>query len=206
MSAGRVSVVLLSGGLMSAVALATAARQTEVKVALHYATAKRHGEDYRAASRIAQHHGINLEVASLPAVVVGDVGDLDPGTYSAMLAMGLLYARRVGARELWTGMSHAIRERPDASPKAIADLVRAFHTATGSNVAVTSSDRMTRAQAFAVASDYGLLDLVLEHTHDCHGSARGCRHTWGHGCGSCEGCRQRADGWEQFVTHMEIVQ
>jgi 7-cyano-7-deazaguanine synthase len=43
---------------------------------------------------------------------------------------------------------------------------------------------------------------MIEHTHTCYRGARGKRHAWGYGCGTCPACELRARGFEQWhVMH-----
>ena len=44
----------------------------------------------------------------------------------------------------------------------------------------------------------GLVDLIVEETHTCYLGDRTQRHDWGVGCGSCDACRLRANGWARY--------
>jgi 7-cyano-7-deazaguanine synthase len=44
----------------------------------------------------------------------------------------------------------------------------------------------------------GLVDLIVEETHTCYLGDRAHRHDWGVGCGSCDACRLRANGWARY--------
>jgi 7-cyano-7-deazaguanine synthase len=47
----------------------------------------------------------------------------------------------------------------------------------------------------------GLVDLVVEQTHTCYLGDRTHRHDWGLGCGECDACRLRANGWKSWRAH-----
>jgi 7-cyano-7-deazaguanine synthase len=44
----------------------------------------------------------------------------------------------------------------------------------------------------------GLVDLIVEETHTCYLGDRTRRHDWGVGCGGCDACRLRANGWARY--------
>jgi 7-cyano-7-deazaguanine synthase len=43
-----------------------------------------------------------------------------------------------------------------------------------------------------------LVDLIVEQTHTCYLGDRAHRHDWGLGCGTCDACRLRANGWARW--------
>jgi 7-cyano-7-deazaguanine synthase len=43
-----------------------------------------------------------------------------------------------------------------------------------------------------------LVDLIVGQTHTCYLGDRTRRHDWGVGCGTCDACRLRADGWASW--------
>ena len=45
-----------------------------------------------------------------------------------------------------------------------------------------------------------LIDLVVEKTHTCYQGDRSHRHEWGFGCGSCDACRLRSEGWRRYTA------
>ncbi|MNS44978.1 7-cyano-7-deazaguanine synthase [compost metagenome] len=166
---------------------------------MHFSTSRRRGEDYRAANRLAQHFGVNLEVVSVPSVVAGDVADAEPGLYALMATMGAFYARRLGFTEVWTGIAHAVHGRRDTNAETLRLIADLTNVAAGARipVAVFKTDRVG---AFRRAAELDVLGFVLEQTHDCHAGVRGPGHVWGHGCGACPGCVARQEAWTAFET------
>jgi 7-cyano-7-deazaguanine synthase len=58
-----------------------------------------------------------------------------------------------------------------------------------------------KAETWRMAEQLGgpkLVDLIVEETHTCYLGDREHRHAWGVGCGSCDACRLRANGWSRF--------
>ena len=60
-----------------------------------------------------------------------------------------------------------------------------------------------KAATWELANKLGgraLVDLIIEKTHSCYQGDRSHRHDWGFGCGSCDACRLRSDGWRRYVA------
>jgi 7-cyano-7-deazaguanine synthase len=47
---------------------------------------------------------------------------------------------------------------------------------------------------------HALVDLIIDETHSCYVGDRSRRHDWGFGCGSCDACRLRSEGWRRYVA------
>lgn len=46
----------------------------------------------------------------------------------------------------------------------------------------------------------GLVDLIVEATHTCYLGDRNNRHDWGYGCGHCDACGLRREGWQRYMS------
>ena len=60
---------------------------------------------------------------------------------------------------------------------------------------------LSKAESWHLAKDLGgeaLVALIIEETHTCYLGARGARHDWGHGCGTCPACVLREAGYRAF--------
>ena len=60
---------------------------------------------------------------------------------------------------------------------------------------------LTKAKVWKLAYELGgrpLVDLILEVSHTCYLGNRESRHEWGYGCGTCDACRLRAEGWFSY--------
>ncbi len=58
-----------------------------------------------------------------------------------------------------------------------------------------------KAATWPLAESLGgqpLIDLIREQTHSCYAGDRTRRHAWGYGCGACDACTLRANGWTNY--------
>jgi 7-cyano-7-deazaguanine synthase len=58
-----------------------------------------------------------------------------------------------------------------------------------------------KAETWQLAERLGgqaLIDVIVAETHTCYLGDREHRHDWGVGCGACDACRLRANGWTKF--------
>jgi 7-cyano-7-deazaguanine synthase len=58
-----------------------------------------------------------------------------------------------------------------------------------------------KAETWRLAEELGghaLVDLIIERTHTCYLGDRTVHHEWGFGCGKCDACRLRANGWARY--------
>jgi 7-cyano-7-deazaguanine synthase len=65
-----------------------------------------------------------------------------------------------------------------------------------------------KAETWRLAEKLGgpaLVDLIIERTHTCYVGDRAVRHEWGFGCGKCDACRLRENGWARYRGAAELV-
>ena len=65
-----------------------------------------------------------------------------------------------------------------------------------------------KAETWRLAGSLGgqaLIDLIVDETHTCYLGDRSHRHDWGVGCGQCDACRLRANGWTRYRTGVTAV-
>jgi 7-cyano-7-deazaguanine synthase len=65
-----------------------------------------------------------------------------------------------------------------------------------------------KAETWRLAGSLGgqaLIDLIIDETHTCYLGDRSHRHDWGVGCGQCDACRLRANGWTRYRTGVIAV-
>jgi 7-cyano-7-deazaguanine synthase len=210
---GAPAVVLLSGGMDSAVVLAIAIRDGFAAHALTVRYGQRHAVEIEAARRVAAalgaagHAVIDLDLArfggsaltaggALPAAGGGGI----PATYvparnAVFLALAASFAEALGARDLFIGVSAVdYSGYPDCRP----EFIRAFEGAlnlgtragaTGAPLALHApllalSKADTVRAGLALGVDFGL-------TRSCYDPAAD-----GAPCGRCDACRLRALGFE----------
>jgi 7-cyano-7-deazaguanine synthase len=209
----RKAVVLLSGGLDSATALAIARQQGFTCYALSLDYGQRHRAELVAARRVAQAIGVEAyKVLPLSLDAIGgsaltdrsiDVpeagGEGIPVTYvparnTVFLALALGWAEVVGATDLFVGVNAVdYSGYPDCRPQFIDAFERLANLATKAGVEGNAFHvhapliDMTKADIIrsgtALGVDYGL--TVSCYQADEQGAA----------CGVCDSCRLRAQGF-----------
>lgn len=58
--------------------------------------------------------------------------------------------------------------------------------------------RLNKAKTFKLAEDLGILNIIINHSHTCYNGTRSRKFPWGHGCGECPACQERANGWAEY--------
>lgn len=213
--AGKKAVVLLSGGLDSATALAIAREQGYVCHALSFDYGQRHAAELNAARRVAESLGV-AEHKILPlsldaiggsaltdeAIAVPEEGSEGiPVTYvparnTVFLSLALGWAEVLGARDLFVGVNAVdYSGYPDCRPEFIAAFENLANLATRAGVEGEHFRihapliEMTKAEIIQTGQklgvDYGL--TVSCYQADAEGRA----------CGRCDSCRFRAQGFAQ---------
>lgn len=198
------SVVLLSGGIDSAVTLAIAKAGGFVPSALSFSYGQRHAAELDAAARVAEAQGVaGHVVATLPRGLFGGSALTDaritlPGTpatevdatyvparNTVFLSMALAYAESIGARDIFIGVNaddHA--GYPDCRPEYLNAFQRmaALATAAGPVMIHAPLLMMTKAQIVSLGRNLGV-DFAI--TRSCYSTPPGV-------CGSCGACILRA--------------
>lgn len=211
------AVVVLSGGQDSATALAMAVKKhgAENVAAITYAYGQRHALETKFARRLAKgifkiglwkrvplsfyssitdnallSKGIAIEKkkgAKCPNTVV-------EGRNAVFLTLASVWAKSLGAKEVWTGVSEA-----DFSgyPDCRAAFIRAHEKATRLALDwpvkfVTPFIHMTKAEEWDLAAKLGILETIENDTLTCYNGIPG------RGCGKCPACRLRARGYAEF--------
>ena len=211
------AVVVLSGGQDSATALAMAVKKhgAENVAAITYAYGQRHALETKFARRLAKgifkiglwkrvplsfyssitdnallSKGIAIEKkkgAKCPNTVV-------EGRNAVFLTLASVWAKSLGAKEVWTGVSEA-----DFSgyPDCRAAFIRAHEKATRLALDwpvkfVAPFIHMTKAEEWALAAKLGILETIENDTLTCYNGIPG------RGCGKCPACRLRARGYAEF--------
>ncbi len=210
---GKKAVVLLSGGLDSATALAVARQQGYACHALSFDYGQRHQAELAAARRVAGHLGVEEHrVLRLGLDQIGGSALTDssisvpetpqegiPVTYvparnTVFLALALGWAEVLGARDLFVGVNAVdYSGYPDCRPAFIEAFEKLANLATKAGV---EGDRfhihaplieMSKAEIIRVGTRLGV-DYSL--TVSCYQADEK-----GRACGRCDSCRLRAQGF-----------
>jgi len=208
------AVVLLSGGLDSMVAAATAREQGFSVLALTVNYGQRHSVELESARRIAaeladEHVVLDLDLrrfggSALTAdmeVPKSGVGEDIPVTYvparnTVLLSLALAWAEAAGASDLFIGVNALdYSGYPDCRPEFIDAFETLANLATkagveGGRIRLHAPlQHMTKADIAREAARLGL-DAGL--SHSCYDPAPDGAH-----CGLCDACRLRAKGFAE---------
>lgn len=212
------AVILLSGGLDSAVALACARRAGFSCHALSFDYGQRHAVELKAAARVAQSQGVaSHRVIKLDLRAIGgsaltadvavpkdrnelEMGAEIPVTYvparnTLFLSFALALAEVIGARDIFIGVNAIdYSGYPDCRPRFIAAFEKLARLATkagaeGAKFCVhTPLMRLSKAGIVKLGARLGV-DFAL--THSCYDPIRGVA------CGRCDSCRLRRAGFRR---------
>ena len=219
MAADKRAIVLLSGGLDSATALAVAKSEDYELYALSFDYGQRHRIELDCARHIARSVGVaeHCIVKLDPSVFAGsaltdkiavpksrseqDMATGIPVTYvparnTIFLAHALAWAEVLGARDIFIGVNAIdYSGYPDCRPEFIEAFEKMANLATKTGVSGTEFKihtpliRLTKAEIIMKAHSLGL-DLSL--THSCYDPAPD-----GRACGRCDSCQLRIKGFRE---------
>jgi 7-cyano-7-deazaguanine synthase len=213
------AVVLLSGGLDSATALAIAGHERRECLALTIVYGQRHQIELDAAKRVASAIGVAEHVVypldlrvfgasaltadiAVPKDAVGAEGipvTYVPARNTIFLALALGYAEARDAKEIWIGVNALdYSGYPDCRPDFIDAFQDVIWKGTRSGVEhheprlVAPLLHMTKADIIRRGTELGV-DYAL--THSCYDPAPD-----GSACGHCDSCILRRRGFEEAGT------
>jgi 7-cyano-7-deazaguanine synthase len=211
-------VVLLSGGLDSATALAIARERGFARYALSFRYGQRHAHELEAARRVAEHIGVvrhaiididrrvfggSALTADIPVPKDRDVEALGrevPVTYvparnTIFLSLALGWAEVVGANHVFIGVNAVdYSGYPDCRPEFIAAFERMANLATK---AATQDGRHLTVHAPLIAMRKADIIAVGTALGVDYGLTRSCYDPdeRGEACGRCDACRLRLNGF-----------
>jgi len=215
------AVVVLSGGQDSATALALATRQhgSDKVAAITFAYGQRHQLETTFARalakrfRIARHKVVKMnfmgELAASSLLQTSKHPNVQTferkrgmecpttvveGRNAFFLMAGSVWAKELGATEVWTGVSQAdFSGYPDCREAFVKAQQRAARLALDWPIRiVTPFMHMTKADEWLLAAELGILDIIENHTLTCYNGIPG------KGCGKCPACKLRNRGYAEF--------
>ena len=210
------AVVVLSGGQDSATALALAVRRhgADQVAAITFSYGQRHAVETAYAENLARSvfriaawqcvsldfYGAVTENALLSKTAPIRKGAVCPNTVvegrnAIFLQIAAVWAKRLGATEVWTGVSEAdFSGYPDCREVFVKAEQRAIRLALDYPVRiVTPFMHMTKADEWALADELGILDVIDDRTVTCYNGIPG------RGCGKCPACRLRNRGRREYL-------
>lgn len=212
------AVVLVSGGMDSAVVLAMAREQGFETYALSVRYGQRHTSELDAAARVAkmlgasEHKTVHVDLRSIGGSALTDdiavpteadghvIGQGIPSTYvparnTIMLSVALGWAEVLGATDLFCGVNAVdYSGYPDCRPEFVAGFERLANLAT--KAGVEGSQFRVHAPLMAlskadIAKEGIRLGVDFAQTVSCYQADED-----GLACGHCDACRLRAQGFE----------
>ncbi len=206
------AVVLVSGGMDSAVTLALAREQGFTCHALSVAYGQRHSSELAAAARVATALGaVAYKTVSVDLRSIGGsalTADIDvpeqggagiPVTYvparnTIMLSIALGWAEVLGASDIFCGVNAIdYSGYPDCRPEFIEAFERLANLATRSGVegaGLRVHAPLIRMSKADIAREGQRLGIDFSTTVSCYQADDD-----GRACGHCDACRLRADGF-----------
>lgn len=210
------TVVVLSGGQDSATCLALAVRKygAENVAAITFEYGQRHSLETKYAKRLAKRFGVVLHkvvkldfyrhltsnaLMSTTAPIERKKGASCPttvveGRNAFFLLAAAVWAKEIGATEIYTGVSEAdYSGYPDCRAAFIRSQQRTIRLALEWPIRiVTPFMRMSKADEWELAERLGILDVIENETLTCYNGIPGA------GCGECPACKLRNRGYYEF--------
>ena len=211
------AVVVLSGGQDSATCLALAVRRHGAAnvAAITFRYGQRHALEVKFARSLARRFGVAVhKVVSLgfyrhlttnalmskTAPIERRKGSSCPttvveGRNAFFLLSAAVWAKELGATEIYTGVSEAdYSGYPDCREAFIRAQQRTLRLALEWPVKiVTPFMHMSKADEWALADRLGIVEVIRRETLTCYNGIPG------DGCGKCPACRLRNRGYAEFL-------
>ena len=210
----RKAVVLVSGGMDSAVTIALAREQGYQVHALSVAYGQRHNSELAASDRVSQmlgaveHKTVSIDLRSIGGsaltadidVPLDTVDSTDiPITYvparnTIMLSIALGWAEVLGSSDIWCGVNAVdYSGYPDCRPAFIEAFEKLANVATRAGVegaGIRIHAPLMRMSKADIAREGKRLDVDFSATVSCYQAD-----AQGRACGHCDACRLRAQGF-----------
>lgn len=208
----RKAVVLVSGGMDSAVVLAIAREQGFSVHALSVAYGQRHSSELEAAARVAraqgalEHKTVQVDLRSIGgSALTADIdvpeqgGEGIPVTYvparnTIMLSIALGWAEVLGANDIFCGVNAVdYSGYPDCRPAFIEAFEQLANVATRAGVegaGLRIHAPLMRMSKADIAREGQRLDVDFAQTVSCYQAD-----AQGRACGHCDACHLRAEGF-----------
>jgi len=116
------------------------------------------------------------------------------GRNAFFLMAGAVWAKELGATEVWTGVSQAdFSGYPDCREAFVKAQQKAARLALEWPIRIiTPFMKMTKADEWQLAAELGILDVIENLTLTCYNGIPG------KGCGKCPACKLRNRGYAEF--------
>ncbi|WP_109124106.1 7-cyano-7-deazaguanine synthase QueC [Dyella sp. C11] len=213
-TSSRKAVVLVSGGMDSAVTIAIAREQGYQVHALSVAYGQRHSAELAASERVSrllgavEHKTVHVDLRTIGGSAL--TADIDvpldqtgeqgiPVTYvparnTIMLSIALGWAEVLGSTDIWCGVNAVdYSGYPDCRPAFIEAFEQLANVATKAGVegaGIRIHAPLMRMSKADIAREGQRLNVDFAETVSCYQAD-----AEGRACGHCDACRLRADGF-----------
>jgi len=201
----RVETVGFRYGQRHAVELELCAPIRAGLAALSPAWQHRLGPDRVVSLEVLGEMSANALTADLPfgARPDGLPSTFVPGRNLVFLTFAAIIALERGLKHIVAGMCETdYSGYPDCRDDTIKALQAALNLGMATRLVLeTPLMWIDKAGTWALAESLGgnaLVELIVEFTHSCYAGERTVRHDWGYGCGRCDACKLRANGWRHY--------
>jgi 7-cyano-7-deazaguanine synthase len=128
-----------------------------------------------------------------------------PGRNLVFLTFAAIVAHQRNLKRVVTGVCETdFSGYPDCRDDTIKALQVAINLGMEARLVLeTPLMWIDKAETWRLAEELGgraLVELIIEDTHSCYLGDRTLRHAWGMGCGTCDACRLRANGWLRYCS------
>lgn len=210
----RKAVILVSGGMDSAVTLAIASEQGYQIHALSVNYGQRHSSELEAAARVAhmlgavEHKTVHVDLRSIGgSALTADIdvpeegGEGIPVTYvparnTIMLSIALGWAEVLGSTDIWCGVNAVdYSGYPDCRPAFVEAFEGLANVATKAGVegaGIRVHAPLIAMSKADIAREGQRLGIDFSATVSCYQAD-----AEGRACGHCDACRLRAQGFRQ---------
>ena len=126
-----------------------------------------------------------------------------PGRNLVFLTFAAIVAHQRGLKHVVAGVCETdFSGYPDCRDDTVKALQVAINLGMEARLVLeTPLMWIDKADTWRLADQLGgqeLVDLIVGETHTCYLGDRSQRHDWGVGCGTCDACRLRANGWARY--------
>ena len=133
-----------------------------------------------------------------------------PGRNLVFLTFAAIVAQQRGLKHVVTGVCETdYSGYPDCRDDTIKALQIAINLGMQSRLVLhTPLMWVDKAATWKLAEELGgdvLVNLINENSHSCYNGVRDQRHEWGWGCGECDACKLRANGWARYSERNRSV-
>lgn len=210
----RKAVILVSGGMDSAVTIAMAREQGYEVYALSVAYGQRHSSELEASERVSRmlgatvHKTVHVDLRSIGgSALTADIdvpeegGEGIPVTYvparnTIMLSIALGWAEVLGSSDIWCGVNAVdYSGYPDCRPAFVDAFEKLANVATKAGVegaGIRVHAPLMQMSKADIAREGLRLGVDFSQTVSCYQAD-----AEGRACGHCDACRLRAEGFQR---------